>query len=75
MAATQSNRRRRKPRKPYSSFPLTAHNNGQWCKKIRGRVHFFGKCPPHNKADYEDGIATGALPGKLIRGPQSDPRV
>jgi len=35
-------RRRRKPAKPYSSFPLTAHNNGQWCKKIRGRVHFFG---------------------------------
>ena len=34
--------RRRKPRKPYPSFPLTAHNNGQWCKKIRGKVHFFG---------------------------------
>jgi integrase len=34
--------RRKKPRKPYRSFPLTAHNNGQWCKKIRGKVHFFG---------------------------------
>ena len=34
--------RREKPRKPYPSFPLTAHNNGQWCKKIRGKVHFFG---------------------------------
>ena len=33
---------RRKPRKPYNSFPLTAHNNGQWCKKIRGKIHFFG---------------------------------
>ena len=31
-----------KPSKPYPSFPLTAHNNGQWCKKIRGKVHFFG---------------------------------
>jgi hypothetical protein len=31
-----------KPRKPYPSFPLTAHNNGQWCKKIRSKVHFFG---------------------------------
>ena len=35
-------KRRRKPAKPYPSFPLTAHNNGQWCKKIRSKVHFFG---------------------------------
>lgn len=33
---------RKKPRKPYPTFPLTAHPNGQWCKKIRGKVHFFG---------------------------------
>lgn len=33
---------RKKPAKPYRSFPLTAHNNGQWCKKIRGKIHFFG---------------------------------
>lgn len=33
---------RGRPSKPYLSFPLTAHNNGQWCKKIRGKVHFFG---------------------------------
>lgn len=32
----------RKPTKPYPSFPLTVHNNGQWCKKIRGKIHFFG---------------------------------
>jgi len=31
-----------KPRKPYPNFPLTAHLNGQWCKKIRGKIHFFG---------------------------------
>jgi integrase len=35
-------RLRRKPTKPSPSFPLTAHNNGQWCKKIRGKIHFFG---------------------------------
>jgi integrase len=33
---------RRKPGKPHPSFPLTAHPNGQWCKKIRSKVHFFG---------------------------------
>jgi len=38
----KSKKTRKKPEKPYSSFPLTAHNNCQWCKKIRGKVHFFG---------------------------------
>lgn len=35
-------RPRRKPNKPCPSFPLTAHPNGQWCKKILGKLHFFG---------------------------------
>jgi hypothetical protein len=30
-----------KTEKTYPDFPLTAHNNGQWCKKIRGKVHFL----------------------------------
>jgi integrase len=29
--------------KPYPEFPLTAHPTGRWCKKVRGRVIFFGK--------------------------------
>lgn len=33
---------RSKPKKPHPKFPLTAHRNGQWCKKIRGKIHFFG---------------------------------
>lgn len=32
-----------KPEKPYAGFPLTAHPQGQWCKKICGRVFYFGR--------------------------------
>src|SRR5262249_38547363 len=30
------------PPKPYPEFPLTAHPAGYWCKKIRGKIHYFG---------------------------------
>jgi hypothetical protein len=32
----------REPAKPYPEFPLTAHPAGVWCKKIRGKLHYFG---------------------------------
>ena len=31
-----------KPTKPYAEIPLTAHPAGHRCKKIRGRIHYFG---------------------------------
>jgi integrase len=34
--------KRAKPAKPYPEYPLTAHPAGYWCKKIRGKIHYFG---------------------------------
>jgi integrase len=32
-----------KPSKPYPEFPLYSHPAGYWAKKIRGRLHYFGR--------------------------------
>ena len=45
-----------KPAKPYPEFPLTAHPAGYWCKKIRGKLHYFGPWsdPEGALAKYEE---------------------
>ena len=47
---TVANSTRRKPSKPYPEFPLFAHNNGQWCRKIRGKLYSFGTWDDHQSA-------------------------
>ena len=35
-------KKRSKPKKPRKDFPLTPHNNGQWCKKVSGKLRYYG---------------------------------
>ena len=35
---------RPKPKLPRPDFPLRIHKGtGYWCKKVRGKVHYFGR--------------------------------
>ncbi len=42
-----------KPDKPRKDFPLGAASNGQWCKKVRGRIHYFGTWSNPEAAENE----------------------
>ena len=58
-------------KKPRPDFPLTPHPRGYWCKKVRGKLRYFGKIaddPEGEKAlnlwlDQKDDL----LAGRTIR--------
>jgi len=54
------------PGKPYKSFPLTPHRNGQFCKKIRGQIFYFGSVNDPKAAlqryhEHCDGLHKGRI--------------
>src|SRR5262245_29190827 len=56
-----------KPAKPYPEFPLTAHPAGYWCKKIKGKLHYFGPWADPDGAlakylDQKDALHAGRKP-------------
>lgn len=54
-----------KPVKPYPDFPLSAHSSGKWCKKVRGKIYYFGSWSDPVGAlnewlEHQDSIRAGA---------------
>jgi len=54
--------------------PEAVHDLPASGRRLVQRVDGYKATLQAGEVTYEDGIATGALPGKLIRGPQADPR-
>ena len=72
-----------KPVKPSIDFPLFPHATGRWAKKIKGRMHYFGRWddPEGALRAYRDfvagkkrasGVNEGVTPEKSRRATDAD---
>ncbi len=73
MPKSTQNRGKVKPQKPRPDFPLFAHNNGLWAKKILGRLHYFGPWADPEAAlrrylNEKDDLHAGRTPGPKVGG-------
>ncbi|HJT78603.1 MAG TPA: tyrosine-type recombinase/integrase [Gemmataceae bacterium] len=62
-----------KPDKPYPEYPLTPHPKGYWCKRIRGKLYYFGKLDDPDGAlakylEQKDDLHAGRAPRQQAEG-------
>ena len=73
MPKNTTKKRGRKPAKPSRDFPLFAHDNGQWCKKVKGKQHHFGPWSDPQGAlerwlEDKDALLAGRTPRRHLSG-------
>lgn len=65
-----------KPTKPHRDFPLFPHATGLWAKKVKGKLHYFGKIAADPKGEaalkewlrVKDDLLAGRMPRPKVDG-------